>query len=553
MPTKPAGQEVRADALDSSPVAIDDTDEPSEFGDDLADLLSEALAGAGKAKKAAAEEKEAAGEEPEASPSDSETSPSDSETSSSDSEPSPSDGAALEEADDEGPEIEIGDDFEEFDLDMEIDQALAELPESFLVGDDDEDASDEDEEVSDDNDDELSLAELSQAVESAIAEEADGDDKDDTEDFDIDAAAEIDKMLSSSFALDGDLSDENPDLAFPDFGEGDGDGDGDDADDFSFLGSRWGGEDEAIDEPEAAPVEAKGPKKSKKTKKKAAPSPAKAPEPEALPDRRDEEIQHLRGQIAALHRQLKDQDLELRTGAERLELLQAQVVQSARQSANIGREFDALRRRSERDREDQQKFAGEKILKEFLSVLDNLERAMAHAGNELDTPLGQGVSMTLDQFIAALNRSGGERILPEPGDLFDPTFHEAVGQEHHPSVEQGQIVNRLQTGLSLHGRLLRAAMVSVSLGPSDEDSKTTKKTTRKKAAKKEAKGDEAKAELAPDAAEETAEAVESSPADNQLESESAEPSHAGADKRSTKRSSSKGKGSKKKSKKKRKK
>ncbi|HCP46268.1 MAG TPA: nucleotide exchange factor GrpE [Deltaproteobacteria bacterium] len=570
MPTKPAGQGTGADALDPSPVAIDGTDEPSEFGDDLAELLSEALAGASKAKKAPASD--------------------------GSSQLTLSDGDNTE--DQEGSEaVEAdGDDFEDFDLDMEIDQTVADLPETFLSIEDEDEDEDEPtsdieeqadvsladlseaiesaltEEAEDDelsladlseavesaisdteeesgDDDELSLADLSQAVESAISEGAEEIEEEEEVGFNIDAAAEIDKLLSTSFALDGDLSDENPDLAFPDFGEDEEEAD----DDFSFLGERWGGEDKAADEPEAAPAEQKAPQKQpkKKTRKSAKAETAREAEAEALPDRRDDEIKHLRGQVAELHRQLKDQDLELRTGAERLELLQAQVVQSARQSANIGREFDALRRRSERDREDQQKFAGEKILKEFLSVLDNLERAMSHAGDELDSPLGQGVSMTLDQFIAALDRSGGERILPEPGDGFDPTFHEAVGQEHHPSIEQGKIVERLQTGLSLHGRLLRAAMVSVSLGPSDGDPEPSKKKTRKKATEKSAKGtDEAKADAA-SPAEEAVEAGTASTEGNEVES--AGPSDTKAAKRTKKRSAAKGKGGRKQSRKKRKK
>lgn len=105
------------------------------------------------------------------------------------------------------------------------------------------------------------------------------------------------------------------------------------------------------------------------------------------------------------------------------------------------------------------------MIKEFLGVYDNLQRALDHAGAERSSPLGQGVEMILGQFMGALKRCGVERVDATPGVPFDPTFHEAVGQEPHAEIETGGIVTEMQAGFVLNGRLVRASMVTVSQGP----------------------------------------------------------------------------------------
>jgi len=179
----------------------------------------------------------------------------------------------------------------------------------------------------------------------------------------------------------------------------------------------------------------------------------------------DQELERLRAQLAELSRTLSIRDLELRTAEERIETLESQMVATARQSANIGREFESFRRRTERDKEEQERFAGEKVVKEFLGVFDNLERALDHAGEARTSPLGQGVDMILGQFLSALKRCGVARVDGDPGTEFDPAVHEAIGQEHSDEVEAGRILVQMQAGFSMSGRLVRAAVVSVSQGP----------------------------------------------------------------------------------------
>lgn len=180
---------------------------------------------------------------------------------------------------------------------------------------------------------------------------------------------------------------------------------------------------------------------------------------------KDMEIERLRSQVGELSRGLSLAELELRTAEDRVQTLEAQVVAATRSQANASREFDAFRRRVEREREDANRHAGEKVIKEFLGVFDNLERALHHAGKDRHSALGQGIDMTLGQLGIALKRNGVERVEARPGAPFDPTIHEAMGQDWSDSVPSGAVVREMQAGFSLHGRLLRATVVLVSRGP----------------------------------------------------------------------------------------
>ncbi len=266
----------------------------------------------------------------------------------------------------------------------------------------------------------LSLAE---ELQQALADEDEADEDD--------LQAEMEKLLAESFGVSS-TSDDDPDLAFPSF---------DDEDDDAILAEDDGDEEELF----AASDDGSG----------------------AVPVDLRVEMETLRAQVVELSRALSLRDLELRTAEERVEGLEAQLVATARQTAALSREFDSARRRADRDKEELRQFAGEKVLKEFLGVFDNLERALAHAGEERNGPFGQGVEMTLGQFLSAVKRCGAERVDGSPGTEFDPTFHEAVGQDFSDEIEAGRILHEMQAGFTLHTRLLRASMVSVSRGPQE--------------------------------------------------------------------------------------
>jgi molecular chaperone GrpE len=132
-------------------------------------------------------------------------------------------------------------------------------------------------------------------------------------------------------------------------------------------------------------------------------------------------------------------------------------------------DLENLKKRMERERVETVKFAAERLCKDLLPVVDNLERALEHArdgGN--GQPLQEGVALVLKSLLDVLEHHGVKRIDAQ-GARFDPTHHEALAHvesaEHEPSV----VIEEYQRGYRLHDRLLRPALVSVAKAPAAGD------------------------------------------------------------------------------------
>lgn len=127
-------------------------------------------------------------------------------------------------------------------------------------------------------------------------------------------------------------------------------------------------------------------------------------------------------------------------------------------------EGDAFRKRLTREKNDAVKFANEGVIKEFLPVVDNLERALAHASPDepAHSAIRDGVEITVRQLQHILTKFGVTRVDSKVGTTFDPRFHEAVQQEERDDVAPGAISIELQAGWLMHERLLRPAMVAVA-------------------------------------------------------------------------------------------
>lgn len=123
-------------------------------------------------------------------------------------------------------------------------------------------------------------------------------------------------------------------------------------------------------------------------------------------------------------------------------------------------DFENYRRRSEREKESIGIYANECLMKAILPALDNFDRAIAVAGDE-SHPLVSGVLLVRKQLIAALERAGLCQ-LEALGMQFNPNLHEAIGHVETEEHEEDTVVEELQKGYSLGGRLLRPAMVRVS-------------------------------------------------------------------------------------------
>ena len=107
------------------------------------------------------------------------------------------------------------------------------------------------------------------------------------------------------------------------------------------------------------------------------------------------------------------------------------------------------------------KFANEVVLADILHVLDSFDLGLATVA-EAD-PARKGMELIRGQLEEAIRRHGVARVQVRPGDAFDPTCHEAVG-EIAAGVPPGAIAEEVGAGYLLHGKLVRPARVKLSKG-----------------------------------------------------------------------------------------
>jgi molecular chaperone GrpE len=143
---------------------------------------------------------------------------------------------------------------------------------------------------------------------------------------------------------------------------------------------------------------------------------------------------------------------------------QAETAELKDQMLRVQADAQNVRRRAEADVEKAHKFGQEKFSRELLSVLDNLDRALAASPeDEATKALREGVEMTLQGFISTLTKFNVEAIDPQ-GETFNPEFHQAMAMQENADFPPNTVMAVMQKGYSLHGRLLRPAMVMVSKG-----------------------------------------------------------------------------------------
>lgn len=127
-------------------------------------------------------------------------------------------------------------------------------------------------------------------------------------------------------------------------------------------------------------------------------------------------------------------------------------------------EFENFKKRMTKDKEEAIRFANQALIQEILPFVDNLERSLEHAGEAKNIDaLKEGIEMTIQQFMKALEKSGLEPIQAK-GEPFDPNVHEAIMQVETDEMDPNMVVEELQRGYKLHGRVIRPATVTVSKG-----------------------------------------------------------------------------------------
>lgn len=143
--------------------------------------------------------------------------------------------------------------------------------------------------------------------------------------------------------------------------------------------------------------------------------------------------------------------------AEELAKIKDQLLRSVAEMENV-------RRRAQREVENAHKFAVEKLLSELLPVLDSLEKAEEVAkATDNAASMTEGISLSLKLFIGILEKSGITVVDPM-GEPFDPQLHEAMTMVPNPDAEPNSVMDVLQRGYTLNGRLVRAAKVVVVKG-----------------------------------------------------------------------------------------
>ena len=161
--------------------------------------------------------------------------------------------------------------------------------------------------------------------------------------------------------------------------------------------------------------------------------------------------------------------------------LEAELSEAQEQVLRTAADAENFKKRLQREKEEQTRYANESFMRELLTVIDNLERALEHSGTEASQGgLVEGLTLTLKGFLDTLARFGCTQV-EAIGKPFDPNFHEAVSQEESADHEPNTVLQELQKGYMLKERLLRPAMVLVSKLSSQQDTDSREDTTAKRA------------------------------------------------------------------------
>jgi molecular chaperone GrpE len=125
-------------------------------------------------------------------------------------------------------------------------------------------------------------------------------------------------------------------------------------------------------------------------------------------------------------------------------------------------DFSNYKRRIEREQTLNQQLASASVIKRFLEIFDDLERALKNRPQSGEASgWANGIELVYRKFLTYLETEGVQTIEAE-GHSFDPNLHEAISQEDHPGLESGQIIGIVQQGYRLGDRVIRPARVRVA-------------------------------------------------------------------------------------------
>ncbi len=148
-----------------------------------------------------------------------------------------------------------------------------------------------------------------------------------------------------------------------------------------------------------------------------------------------------------------------------LEAARAEIAALKEQMLRYAADAENTKRRAEREANDARAYAIQKFARDLLGVADNLSRALAHEPTADDPAVKNfvlGVEMTEKELQGAFERNGLKRVAPARGEKFDPHQHQAMAEQPGADVAPGSVLELMQPGYELLGRLVRPAMVVVA-------------------------------------------------------------------------------------------
>lgn len=161
-----------------------------------------------------------------------------------------------------------------------------------------------------------------------------------------------------------------------------------------------------------------------------------------------------------------DEDTEdsLKDLEARFEAKEEEAKETYERLLRVSADFENYKKRASREMEEFRKYANQSLLKEMLSVVDNLELAInsSNDGENTDKNLIEGLNLTLNEILRVFEKFNVTPIEAQ-GKTFDPAYHEAVMREETDDYPENSVISEFQKGYLIHDRLLRPAMVVVAV------------------------------------------------------------------------------------------
>jgi len=161
---------------------------------------------------------------------------------------------------------------------------------------------------------------------------------------------------------------------------------------------------------------------------------------------------------------LLDDESSSSVSKDKINLLEKQIETYRDQAARAQAELANSLRRLEQEVAKARKFGSERVISELLPIVDSLVHGLENtsSGDSQAKSMREGMELTLDLLNKLLEKNGVLVIDPKIGDVFDPTQQEAMSMRSEPKATQNTVLQVLQKGYALHGRVIRAAMVIVA-------------------------------------------------------------------------------------------